>query len=148
MMYTTLPADAFPSLRSVGRLLPEVYGLIGSRRGIDIMFQDIEGFNALEYLGGNFPGACQVSGFQKLKHMRNLTDYTLNRDGIPRFILARLQMVLANGSFPALETLEGAFFINMVPATIMTVSMPELKLLDGSFFQDEHHLHPAHPAKA
>ena len=46
----------------MGRLLPEVYGLIGSRRGIDIMFQDIEGFNALEYLGGNFPGACQVTG--------------------------------------------------------------------------------------
>ena len=142
MMSTTLPADAFPSLRSVGRLLPEVYGLIGSRRGIDIMFQDIEGFNALEYLGGNFPGACQVSGFQKLKHMRNLTDYTLNPTGWHTAIYLGASSEVCKWEFPALETLEGAFFINMACddyPCVYTVSMPELKLLDGSFFQDEHH---------
>ena len=38
---------------SVGRLLPEVYAHRVAV-GIDIMFQDIDGFNALEYLGGNF----------------------------------------------------------------------------------------------
>ena len=139
MMYTTLPADAFPSLRSVGRLLPEVYGLIGSRRGIDIIFQGIEGLNALEYLGGSFPVACTITGLQNLKHLRSIASYWIDitgRDSARHFGPSGDECFW---SLPSLETLEGPFFMNMscddYPC-VFNVSMPELRLIDGSLMQD------------
>ena len=74
--------------------------------------------------------------------MRNLTDYTLNPTGWHTAIYLGASSEVCKWEFPALETLEGAFFINMACddyPCVYTVSMPELKLLDGSFFQDEHH---------